>query len=273
VGDEAVRLGGGTLSEVWRVGATVRRSARPWSGTVQRLLAHLRRSGFDLAPEPGGFDHDGREVLGFISGQTVGWDLPWPDWVRSDRTLAAVGSALRRLHEATGEFALHDPGPWPPPLHGLAGDGAPPGVRPPAVCHNDLAPYNVVFGAGGLSGIIDWDMARPGDPLSDLAFVAWQWVPLHGPFVSELLGWSGPPGPDERGRRLRLLADAYGLDERRDLLPAVEARIAANRSTMAERAAAGDAAYQALVDAGHLGGMDEAASFLGEVGERLGSYL
>ena len=26
--------------------------------------------------------------------------------------------------------------------------------------------------------VLDWDFARPGDPIEDLAWAAWRWVPL-----------------------------------------------------------------------------------------------
>ena len=94
--------------------------------------------------------------------------------------------------------------------------------------------------------------------MSDLAFGAWQWVPLHGPFVASLMGWSDP----DRAGRLRLLLDAYGLESRDGFIDAVTARISRNRAIMLARAAAGDPAYQALVDQGHIAGMDEALSFV-----------
>jgi aminoglycoside phosphotransferase (APT) family kinase protein len=138
------------------------------------------------------------------------------------------------------------------------------------VCHHDLAPYNVVFGDGGVQGIIDWDLAGPGTALSDLAFVAWQWVPLHGPQVTGLLGWTHPP---DRTHRMRLLLDAYGLRDRSGFVQEVETRIAYNRSVMVRKAAEGDRAYQALIDQGHVAGMDEALAFLSHDGPRLQDQL
>jgi aminoglycoside phosphotransferase (APT) family kinase protein len=138
------------------------------------------------------------------------------------------------------------------------------------VCHHDLAPYNVVVADGHLMGIIDWDLAGPGNAFSDLAFVAWQWVPLHGPFTASLLGWTDPP---DRARRLRLLLDAYGLRDRTGFIDHVVARVGYNREIMVEKAAAGSQAYQNLIDNGHLVGMDEALSFLAEHGPRLQDQL
>jgi aminoglycoside phosphotransferase (APT) family kinase protein len=189
-------------------------------------------------------------MLTYIDGDTVGWSLPWPEWVRSTDLLQEVGAAVAQMHHAAESF------PVPPDAIWQSGVGGPEGSA--VICHNDIAPYNIVAADGHLAGIIDWDQAGPGDPLSDLAFAAWQWVPLHGPFVASLMGWSDP----DRAGRLRLLLDAYGLESRGGFIDAVIARIHHNRATMLARAAAGDPAYQALVDQGHIGGMDEALSFV-----------
>jgi hypothetical protein len=260
-----VPLHGGTLNAVVRIGGTVRRPAGPWTASVHALLGHLRGHGFDAVPEPLGFDEAGREVLSYIEGETIGWSLPWPDWVRSDATLVAIGSVMARFHRAAAFFS--------PPAGAIWQSSSPDG---PAcggsrlICHNDMAPYNVVARDGRIVGVIDWDLAGPASAVWDLAFVAWQWVPLHGPMVSAVLGWPEPP---ERGRRLRLLLDAYGLADRDGFIDTVRARIAENRSVMASRAASGDAAYRALVEQGHLGGMDEALGFLASEGADLQASL
>lgn len=268
--EHEIPLSGGTLSAVVRVGETVRRAAGPWTPAVHDLLRHVRAHGFDLAPEPLGVDGRGREILTYIPGETVGWDVPWPEWVRSDATLEEVGAAVAAYHRAVAGFRPAGRLPWQPGAAVLeAGQ---------IVCHNDIAPYNMVAAAGPaapgrgrrLRGLIDWDLAAPADPRFDLAFAAWQWVPLHGPFVTGYLGWAA--GVDRAGR-LRRLLDAYGLTARDGFVAAVVDRIRYNRSTMLSRAAAGDPAYRALVEQGHIGGMDEALAFLAAEGEALQAAL
>ena len=260
--DAEIPLTGGTLNAVVRVGDTVRRSVGPWTPTIHALLRHVRRRSFDLAPEPLGFDDEGREVVSYLPGTTVGWALPWPDLIRDDDLLAQMGAATARYHRAVADFRPTGVVPWqsgPAPLR-----------ETELVCHHDLAPYNVVVADGQLVGIIDWDLAAPGSRLSDLAFVAWQWVPLHGPTVTRLLGWTDPP---DRARRLRLLLDAYGLHDRAGFIDQVVARIGYNRDIMTSRAASGDQAYRSLVEQGHVAGMDEALAFLADQGPRLQSHL
>jgi len=167
-----------------------------------------------------------------------------------------------RYHRAVIDFRPVDPVPWrsrPGPLGATE-----------LVCHHDLAPYNIVVADGRLQGVIDWDLAGPGTALSELAFVAWQWVPLHGPFVTELMGWTQPP---DRVRRLRLLLDAYGLGDRAGFIDAVTERIGDNRATMVRMAADGDRSYRSLIEQGHLAGMDEALAFLAEKGTELQDQL
>jgi Phosphotransferase enzyme family len=257
-----VPLTGGTLNSVVRVGNTVRRSAGPWTPTIHALLRHVRDRGFDLAPEPFGFDDVGREVVSYLPGVTVGWSLPWPAMIRQEDLLIQVGGAMARYHRAVVDFRPEGPVPWQSGPAVLASSDL--------VCHHDLAPYNVVVREGRLSGIIDWDLAGPGSALSDLAFVAWQWVPLHGPLVTTLLGWTNAPN---RSRRLRLLLDAYGLIDRAGFIDKVVDRIGFNRATMVRRAAEGSQGYQSLIDQGHLVGMDEALSFLADEGHQLQGRL
>jgi hypothetical protein len=262
VTEEEVPLTGGTLHAVVRVGHTVRRPAGPWTPTIHALLRHIRDRGFDLAPEPLGYDDSGREILTYIPGTTVGWSLPWPDLIRSDDLLEQVGAMTARYHRAVIDFRPDQSIPW---------HSGPASLGPSElVCHNDLAPYNIVIAGGRLQGVIDWDLAGPGSPLSELAFVAWQWVPLHGPFVTGLMGWPDPPG---RARRLRLLLDAYGLSDRAGFIDKVIERIGYNRAIMLRKAAEGDRAYQSLIQQGHVAGMEEALTFLTETGDDLQDQL
>src|SRR5262249_24666120 len=93
-------LAGGKLSAVVRIAETVHRPAGSWTPTVHALLTHIRARGFTLAPEPLGFDAEGREVLSYLDGSTVGASFPWPAWVWDDELLAEVGHTTARYHQA-----------------------------------------------------------------------------------------------------------------------------------------------------------------------------
>lgn len=255
-------LPGSRLNRVVRIGDTVRRPAGPWTPTVHALLLHVRERGFGLAPEPLGLDDQGREVLSYIPGHTVGDELPWQRWVWDDALLAEVGRAAALYHRAVADFRPEGVVPWqlgPAPLE--AGQ---------IVCHHDIAPYNAVVDQGRLRGIIDWDLSGPGTARSDLAFVAWQWVPLQHPAIARMFGWD-----DESGlaRRLRILLDAYGLEERDGFVEDVIVRMHLNRDVMLQRAAAGVPGYMNLVEQGHVEGMNAAIRFLAEQRDAIQSRL
>lgn len=252
VGEE--RLDGGNTSIVVRVGDTVRRSSGPWTPVVQELLHHVRGRGFDLAPEPLGLDDAGREVLRFIPGAAVGSGQPWPAWAWSDDLLGEAGRAARRYHDAVTSFRPPGAVAWRSGTRALEGGEI--------VCHNDFAPYNVVTSGGRLRGLIDWDFAAPGTPLWEVAFMAWQWAPLHHPALAELLGWTQP---DAVARRVRLLCDAYGLEDRSALMDTVVQRVDASRRGILTGASAGDETFLELEAAGHADDMAETLRHLEQV--------
>lgn len=192
------------VSEVWRVGATVRRPRRPFSDTVQAFLAHLRSQGIDFVPEPFGYDEQGREILGFVEGEVP--DEPVPDWVWSEAALAALAKLIRRLHDAAEG--------WEPPPGAVWGsipgqDGVEvPALfdRPELVGHQDYCPGNVVFRSGLPAALIDFDLARPTSRVADCVNALYWWVPLVDPADRR------PSARDlDAGARLRVFADAYGM--------------------------------------------------------------
>jgi hypothetical protein len=225
------------------------------------LLAHLHVRRFPFAPQAFGFDAQGREILSYVPGETVGASLPWPEWVWDEALLAQIGQATARYHKAVADFRPAGLRPWRFGAAELGSDEI--------VCHHDLAPYNVVVLDGELQGIIDWDLIAPGTVRSELAFVAWQWVPLQHPVITDHFGC---PSRD-LGRRLRILLDAYGLPDRAGFVDDVMARVRLNRDVMRRKAAEGDPAYVRLEREGHVRGMNMALDFLTVAGVALQAQL
>ncbi|MBF9130231.1 phosphotransferase [Plantactinospora sp. S1510] len=186
-------LPGGFVNAVVRVGDTVRRPVPPSGGFVRDLLRFLEHRHWPGAPRHLGFDELGREILTFLAGH-VAWEEAQPAEVRSDESLVAVARLVRQLHDLTAGTDL-------------AGDQE-------VVCHNDLSLKNTVYRdlGEGLRPVafIDWDLAAPGSRVHDVAHVCWQFVGLG-------------PGMDvgEAARRVRLIADAYGLRARGELIRTV----------------------------------------------------
>ena len=268
---EEERLPGGNAGGAVLVGGTVRRPTGPWTPAVHALLRHLADHGFEGAPRVLGTDEQGREVLSFLPGATVGLARPWPTWVHCDEALVQVGDWLRRYHDAVADFV--------PPPQARWRTSRRPWRQGDVIGHNDAAPYNAVWentasgsddttrngaGASGgrLVGFVDWDFAAPCPPLWDLAFVAFSWVPLH---AREVVTAEGFTRFADRPRRLRLLLDAYGhAGSVHSVLRAVSARIEEHARGLRGLAAAGDPLFARLVDDGVIDTLDRALAQLRE---------
>ncbi len=191
--------GGRFTPGVVRVDDTVRRPATAASPFIARLQNHLEASGFAGCPRHLGWDDRGRDVLTYLDGTVE------PRWRRfTDDQIAAAARLLRELHDATRRPGLDVAG------HSLElATGQPP--TPPVICHHDPAPNNAIFRDGRPVAFIDFDFAAPGDPIEDVAYVAWSWCvssrPDRGPVA-------------DQARQVRVVADAYRLADRdRTALP------------------------------------------------------
>ncbi len=142
------RLPGGNVADaVVRIGATVRKPPTPATPAVEALLEHLAAVGFPAAPRTLGRDDIGRHVLEYVPGETA------------DRLRPLTADELRRLGALVREFHDAVEGFQPPP--DAQWDVAVPPDRADLICHNDLAPWNLVR-SGDRWVFIDWDGAGPG---------------------------------------------------------------------------------------------------------------
>jgi hypothetical protein len=231
-------LPGGNMTAVVRVGDTVRRAAGPWTPTIHAFMRHLRASGFETVPEPLGIDDRGREIISFLPGATLTY--PLPDFAWSDATLTAVARSLRAFHDASVGFVAPPDARWQWPAHEPA----------EVVCHNDFAPYNLMFEDGKLTGVIDLDLASPGPRGWDMAYTAYRFVPLTDPANPD----APSPGADAQTRRLAAFCAAYG-DEGIEPSAVLESAADNLRELVAfieRRAAEGDAAQQAVLARGDV---------------------
>ena len=192
-----VPLGGGRWTAgVVRVGETVRRPAVDFTG---RLLVSLATQGFDGCPRFLGRDDAGRDVLSFVAGEVPA------RWRRFEGgQVAAAARLLRGMHDASRDLAAE------------VGGGE-------VVCHHDPGPNNAIFRDGLPVAFIDFDFAAPGDPLEDVAYLAWSWCISSRPDREP---------PAAQAAQVRLLSDAYGLTPaQRTVFPgAIEARIRRNEA-------------------------------------------
>jgi hypothetical protein len=185
-------LPGGNVTEVVRIGDTVRRPPGERAAYVRELLGLLGRAGWPGAPRHLGTDERGREVLSYIDGH-VAWEPLQPASVIGEESLAEVARLTRQFHDLTAGTPLAEGGE--------------------VVCHNDLSLKNTVYRDMGKGlrpvAFIDWDLASPGLRVHDVAHVCWQFCGTGSPVFR----------PEEIGLRMRLVSEAYGLaDQDRERL-------------------------------------------------------
>ena len=256
------RLPGGRLTLVLRAGDKVLRQSKPWSHDVQRLLSHVRSRGFLLAPEPLGFDELGRDVVRYIEGDTSATVTPWPGSLWSDELLVEVGTTVAEYHRAVADYIPSEVVHWQYRPRALG--------RGEIICHHDFAPYNGVFRGNHLLGMVDWESAGPGTIQEEIAFLAWQWVPLSPPEREVKTG--SDPNVDQVAR-LRLLLDSYGFEDRTGLVQAIIDRVEISRSGIEERASEGRLPYLELRNEGHTRDMESLIRHLEENRRKLQSAI
>ncbi|MEU3020921.1 phosphotransferase [Nocardiopsis sp. NPDC007018] len=251
--DVEVLEGGNVAARVLRVGATV---LKPWlasSPAVTALLRHLRERGFSGAPDAYGEGPAGFQRLAYVPG-TLADRMP----PMTEAELRSLGAMTRRLHDLTAGFR---------PPEGSVWDQLFPPEEPEVVCHNDLAPWNLVRGEDSRADdpwpeswcLIDWDGAGPASRMGDLGYAAHGFVPLHA---------GGDPEAD--GARLRALADGYGCDaeQRRALPGAALLRVRGMFTVLEEGARTGRQPWARLHAEGHADHWGPAADYVERHRER-----
>lgn len=258
-------LTGGGVGGAVRIGETVRRPTGHWTPTVHRLLEHLRAHDVPGVPRPLGRDARGREIVSYLPGETLasmsqassGEPFGWVP----DSLLVQLGRWLRRFHEASRSFRT------PEPVWRLAAGELRTGE---VVCHNDVAPRNVVVkrrpdtGELELVGVLDWDVAGPGRAIDDLAFAAWSFVLLTDLARSAVA---------DAARRLGVLAQAYGGISPRDVLEAVPARLELSMERIRSGAERGDAGMARLRASGVVEKVEQARARLLEIAPAIARAL
>ncbi|WP_449372777.1 phosphotransferase [Arthrobacter psychrolactophilus] len=183
---EEITLSGGNASHaVVRLGSTVRKPWTATTATTHDYLSFLANHGLDV-PASYGQDSQGRQILEFIPGD-LAMDAP----PLSLAELQRVGRLVRSIHDASASYHAAPNALWPNLIPA-------PGAE--LICHNDLAPWNLVLGERWV--FIDWDAAAPSTRLWDLAYSA-QAFTLNDASTE----------PHTAARSLLAFLEGYGADE------------------------------------------------------------
>jgi tRNA A-37 threonylcarbamoyl transferase component Bud32 len=225
VNDEEVLNGGNTSGGVVRVGSTVRKLWTDATPGVLAFMTAVREAGVDV-PSVHGQDEQGRQVTEFIPGRLA---LDSDPLTHSE--LGRVGAMVRAIHDASEAFIPHPGASWitaiPSPGHEL-------------ICHNDLAPWNLIIGERWT--FIDWDAAAPSTRLWDLAYAA-QAFTLSNTRQS----------PKEAAQNLAAFVDGYEADPglRAGLPAAMYRRAAAMYDLLSSSHEAGQDPWGTMYASGH----------------------
>ncbi len=205
------------------------------------LLSYLSEVGFEAAPRPLGRDSQGRQVLEYVPGKNALDELP-----RMDVTaLARVGALIRRLHDATADYQAPARAAWEVVLKPDHGDEW--------VCHNDLAPWNLIVGDDERWVLIDWDSAGPSSRIWEIAYAA------HG-----FVGLAEGNDPVQDAERLSALVDGYQLgdEHREDLCRSLAAPTRAMYELLTSASETGDQPWARLHADGHAEHWGPAADYI-----------
>lgn len=164
---------------------------------MHAVLDHLEAKKFPYSPRVLGMTEDGREKISFLPGESM--RRPWKPVMHGDDGLIQATRMLGQFHETTRDLILPAETRW---RSGKAAKGVDQVIR-----HGDLGPWNTLWQDDRLTGLVDWDLAEPGFPVTDLAQLAYYFVPLRGERGWREAGFRDAP---DYVRRLDVICEVYG---------------------------------------------------------------
>lgn len=224
--------------QVESINNEVHRPAGYWTRQVHKFLHFLREQGFCAAPEPLGFDEQGREVVSFIKGE-VSHDLLSQN-ASSLKVLTSAAKLLRAYHDASQNFLN---------VNSVSKDWLLPCKNPQEViCHGDFAPYNLVLDGEQVIGIIDFDAVHPGPRTWDIAYALYRFAPFTNPNNEDGFG-----NIEDQILRARLFCNAYGLakEKRMGMADLMIERLQNLIDFMMRSAQGGNKKYEQNIKEGH----------------------
>ena len=191
-------LMGGNVNSVAFRDNLVRRKLTEVSPAVHQLLQHLEAKNLHCIPRFLDRD-DNYEYLSYFRGKSI--FRPWCDVIKTDEFIAELAEWLKSYHDAVADFRLQNNVRF---NWGLASPN-----HHTIVCHGDLGPWNCIQHNGKFQAIIDWDLARYGYLIDNIAEFAFEFIPFH-PQLDKTMG---KVSDKYLWRRLEVFCEAYGTDK------------------------------------------------------------
>ena len=186
---------GGNVNSVALKNNVVRRKLTSVSPAIHQLLKYLEARNFQGVPRLLDRDND-YEYLSYFPGEPI--FRPWTNAIKTDEFISQLGEWLKNYHHIVADFKLEGDVKFNWGLTHPKSDTI--------VCHGDLGPWNCIQQDGKFKGIIDWDLARYGYAIDNVAEFVFEFIPFN-PNLEETIGQV----PDTiLLRRLEVFCEAYG---------------------------------------------------------------
>ena len=226
----------------------VRRKITVVSLAIHQLLKHLEAKNFSRVPRLIDCD-DEYEYLSYFPGRAI--FRPWCEAIKTDEFIAQLGEWLNSYHEAVANFRLKGD------VHFNWGFTVPqPGM---IVCHGDLGPWNCILENGKFQDIIDWDLARYGYAMDNVAECVFEFIPFH-PNLREITGEQVSNA--NLLRRLEVFCEAYGDLKSYEILEHIPVYLTRMNADLRKRAIEGVEPFVSFVAGGIADKLDRHKDFV-----------
>lgn len=244
-----IPLTGGSVNSVFLKGNIIRRRLTAASPAIHQLLKHLEAK--NLTSVPRLIDRDKNyEYLSYFPGESI--TRPWCEAVKTNKFMAQLGMWLRDYHHAIAEFRLEGDAKfnW--------------GISQPRsdmiVCHGDLAPWNCIQQNDNFQGVIDWDLAKYGYAIDNIAELIFEFVPFR-PILKGTMG----EGVSDKilFERLEAFCQAYQQIEPDEVIEYIPIYLTQMNRDLKQQASLGVEPFVSFVARGIADGLDrDKACFL-----------
>jgi len=211
--EEKILTGGGTRNQTVKIGNIIHKKAPEQHPMVRAYLLYLEKEKMQGVPRFLGIDEQGRDMLSYLPGKTMGPDYPHDHpCLHSDQCVIDTARFMRKLHDiSVGFLPRAVEAGWINPFFS--------NEAPEIICHGDAATWNFVFVNDRIAGLFDFEQAYPGTRYWELASTV--------PMMSFPLPYDYNPNlhADKAKRQVKLFFEEYGMPCPTNFIEIVVARM------------------------------------------------